>query len=85
MLELKPFVFVHEPTDDLNGFVISGHIHPGIRINSKRSPGIKLPCFQISEFQLVLPAFSKFTGLDVSNKSKDYNYYAFTDTAFFEF
>ena len=85
-LHLAPFDFIHEPklaTTDT--FTISGHIHPGIRITSKTKQQIKLPCFEVSSSQLILPAFSEFTGLAISKRVKRHSYYAFTETSFFEF
>jgi len=85
-LHLAPFNFIHEP--QLAGtdvFAISGHIHPGIRITSKTKQQIKLPCFEVSSSQLILPAFSEFTGLAISKRVKRHSYYAFTETSFFEF
>ncbi len=81
----SPFVFIHTPESFDELYVISGHLHPGIRIKSKGRPGITLPCFKVSQSNLVLPAFSSFTGLATEKKSKNNSYYAFTDTSFFEF
>ncbi len=42
---------------------ISGHLHPGIKIQGKGRQRIVLPCFVQQENQLVIPAFGTFTGL----------------------
>jgi len=42
---------------------ISGHLHPGIKIQGKGRQRIILPCFVKYTTQLVLPAFGTFTGL----------------------
>lgn len=85
-LHLSPFHFIHEPKlATTSTFAISGHIHPGIRITSKTKQQIKLPCFEVSSSQLILPAFSEFTGLAISKRIKRHSYYAFTETSFFEF
>lgn len=42
---------------------ISGHLHPGIKIQGKGRQRIILPCFVQYTAQLVLPAFGTFTGL----------------------
>ncbi|TXE19661.1 ligase-associated DNA damage response endonuclease PdeM [Psychroserpens burtonensis] len=84
-LNLQPFKFIHEPELVDNEFTISGHIHPGVLIKTKGKQRIKLPCFQVSDSNLILPAFSEFTGLATSNNQKFNTYHAFTETAFFEF
>lgn len=81
----KPFYFVHEPGTQKNQFSISGHIHPGVTLKSRGRPSIKLPCFQVSDFQMILPAFSLFTGLNTSKNAQNHVCHAFTATSFFEF
>ena len=82
---LNPFEFVHTPDAVNDNFTISGHLHPGIRIRSRARPGITLPCFKLTQSHLILPAFSMFTGLAAEKKTKNNQYFAFTDTSFFEF
>lgn len=84
-LKLTPFIFVHIPIDAVKDFTISGHLHPGIRLKARGRPGITLPCFKLCKTQLVLPAFSLFTGLATESIRKSNSYYAFTDTSFYEF
>jgi DNA ligase-associated metallophosphoesterase len=77
--------FVHDsviPTHDF--FTISGHIHPGVFIKGKGKQRIKLPCFQMTENQLILPAFSLFTGLNTRQSLKKCTNYCFTDDGIFE-
>ena len=85
-LEISPFTFVHEHLKKHSEqFVISGHTHPGVRIKGKGKQFLKLPCFQVSEHQIILPAFSLFTGLNTRSQPKDSVCYAFTDTSIFKF
>ncbi len=84
-LEVAPFTFIHEPKVSRKSFMISGHIHPGVLIKSRGQPRLKLPCFQVSAAQLILPAFSEFTGLATSRSNKGKVFHAFTTTSFFEF
>ncbi len=65
-LRLKNFTFIHDFDASLQTFQITGHIHPGIVLNSAVK-SIRLPCFALSHNQLLLPAFSEFTGLDTKN------------------
>jgi DNA ligase-associated metallophosphoesterase len=64
--EAGPFTFVHD-LDSItggteNGYSISGHIHPGVRISGQGKQSLSFPCFYFSENHAILPAFSKFTG-----------------------
>ena len=76
-LEISDFVFVHDYNSAIEKFQITGHIHPGIVIKTKIK-NIKLPCYAVTENQLLLPAFSEFTGLDIKNVPKKGTFYAFT-------
>jgi DNA ligase-associated metallophosphoesterase len=44
-------------------YAISGHIHPGVRLNGRGRASLRLPCFLFTETHAVLPAFGDFTGL----------------------
>jgi len=82
-LEIDDISFVHDFDRANPKFQITGHIHPGFVINSavKR---IKLPCFAKTSKQLLLPAFSEFTGLDTKNIPKKGIYFVFTDSEIYE-
>lgn len=83
---LGPFLFVHDPDETAkNQYLISGHIHPGVSIKGRGRQRIKLPCYTVTERQLILPAFSEFTGLNSRFIDKKANFYAFTSNEFFEF
>lgn len=62
-----PFLFSHEPLRPsalqlTNQYVISGHIHPGVKLRGTGHQSVSLPCFYFGERQAVLPAFGRFTG-----------------------
>ncbi|WP_299367022.1 ligase-associated DNA damage response endonuclease PdeM [Winogradskyella sp.] len=85
-LVLEPFTLIHEHSeirDDL--FTISGHIHPGVLIKGKGKQKLRLPCYQVTSKQLILPAFSLFTGLNTHDSPEDAISYAFTESAIFKF
>lgn len=83
-LEIGKFTFVHHPENVLeNEFYISGHIHPGFVLRGKNET-IKLPCFGVSDQQIVLPAFSKFTGLDTKSLRGNFKNIVFTEGTIFE-
>lgn len=84
ILEIDPFTFIHHPKKiEENKFYISGHIHPGFVLKTKNER-IRLPCFAVSEQQLVLPAFSKFTGLDTQSLKGDFDHIVFAEGTIFE-
>lgn len=62
MLE-SPFVLVHHPAPAAAGYVLAGHLHPGIRLAGRGGLRERLPCFWFGERVGVLPAFGDFTGL----------------------
>jgi len=78
-LGVEPFTFSHKPKTHSDArFFISGHIHPGVELHGKGNLKVKLPCFIVGKEQLVLPAFSNFTGLDTRYRLLDneYRHYA---------
>ncbi|WP_042721481.1 ligase-associated DNA damage response endonuclease PdeM [Flavobacterium sp. B17] len=83
LLEIDDFMLIHDFEKKHPKFQITGHIHPGFVINSSVKK-IKLPCFVVTENQLLLPAFSEFTGLDTKNLPKKGRFYVFTDAEIYE-
>ncbi|NGF57061.1 ligase-associated DNA damage response endonuclease PdeM [Parapedobacter sp. SGR-10] len=82
-LQLSPIRFSHHPRH--NGHpTISGHIHPGIRIQMPHKRYARLPCYVVTKDQLILPAFSLFTGLDTRSISDNAVYYAIYGDRVFE-
>lgn len=55
----SPFVFCHRPALYPGKHVICGHIHPVAILPGMRG---RWPAFYLTEHQIVLPAFSQFTG-----------------------
>jgi len=82
-LTIKNFTFIHDFDASLQTFQITGHIHPGIVLNSAVK-SIRLPCFALSHNQLLLPAFSEFTGLDTKNLPGKSKFFVFTDSEIYE-
>ncbi len=82
-LEINDFMLIHDFEKKHPKFQITGHIHPGFVINSAVKK-IKLPCFVVTENQILLPAFSEFTGLDTKNIPKKGRFYVFTDAEIYE-
>ncbi|WP_164465200.1 ligase-associated DNA damage response endonuclease PdeM [Chryseobacterium lactis] len=82
-LDFDSFTLIHDFNKKLPGFQITGHIHPGIVLNSAVK-SIRLPCFALTANQLLLPAFSEFTGLDTKNLPKNSTFFVFTDAEIYE-
>ena len=63
--EREPFLFIHDMIDNAPDHlcVVSGHIHPAIKLYGKGMQSLVLPCFVVSEDHIVMPAFGAFTGL----------------------
>jgi DNA ligase-associated metallophosphoesterase len=57
-----PFVFAHEPAPDPRGYVIAGHLHPGVVLRERHAPRARLPAFWFGTAVGVLPAFGRLTG-----------------------
>ncbi|MEO6721297.1 MAG: ligase-associated DNA damage response endonuclease PdeM [Ferruginibacter sp.] len=65
-LTIGRFAFVHDFTDCKvpdEGYIFSGHIHPGISMHGLAKQSLQFPCFYFGEQYAVLPAFSRFTGM----------------------
>ena len=58
-----PFVFTHHPMESSEGYVIAGHVHPGVRLVGSGRQRERLPCFWFGGSTGILPAFGEFTGL----------------------
>ena len=64
---MGPFLMLHHPLTptkqaNASGYILCGHIHPGVRMYGKGRQALTLPCFTFGERQAILPSFGKFTG-----------------------
>jgi DNA ligase-associated metallophosphoesterase len=82
-LEVGDILFIHNFDSSNPKFQITGHIHPGFVIHSTVK-NIRLPCFVQTANQLLLPAYSEFTGLDTKDLPKGGRFYVFTDAEIYE-
>lgn len=83
VLKIRDFYFVHEFESGFDGFQITGHIHPGYVIKTKIK-NYRLPCFALTQNQLLLPAFSEFTGLDTVNLPQNAKFFPFSKQQIFD-
>jgi uncharacterized protein len=58
-----PFVFAHHPVPSSLGYVLCGHVHPGVRLFGPGGERARFACFWFGRAMAVLPAFGEFTGL----------------------
>lgn len=84
-LEIDGIIFSHIPITNTKQAVICGHIHPGIRIILPNKKALRMPCFVVAHNQIILPAFSLFTGLDTQMATNNASFYAFDDNDFYIF
>ena len=61
-LVIEGLVLKHHPEEDERGYVLAGHIHPGVRLVGAGRQVEKLPAFIFGERVGILPAFGEFTG-----------------------
>ncbi len=59
---VPPFVLAHHPASHVDGYVLAGHVHPGVRLYGSGGLRERLPCFVFGSDHAVLPAFGDFTG-----------------------
>ena len=59
---LGPFALRHEPRPEADGYVLAGHIHPGVTVRGPGRERLRLPCFALGRRVGILPAFGEFTG-----------------------
>ena len=76
---MSPFVLDHHPRASADGYVLSGHVHPGVRVVGER-----LPCFLVGAEVAILPAFGEFTGLAIVHPAQGSSVYAIADDCVIE-
>ena len=68
-----PFLFIHDLnkiTTNISEFIISGHVHPAVRIIGKGKQSLRIPCFYFEKNKAILPAFGTLTGVHTIKHSK---------------
>ncbi len=74
-----PFCFTHYPKTDSDYYIVSGHVHPGIRMHGAAKQTLKLPCFWFGVENALFPAFGFFTGLHTIFPSEEDVVFAIAD------
>lgn len=75
-MRLDPFLLVHDinevsEANTTDQYILSGHVHPAVKLNGRGRQVLKLPCFIFGTTYGILPAFGKFTGTHVIEPRKD--------------
>lgn len=73
---MTPFVLDHHPRASADGYVLAGHVHPGVRVVGER-----LPCFVVGAEVAILPAFGEFTGLAMIEIAETDSVYAIAENS----
>lgn len=76
---IGPFVLAHYPLPSEAGYVIGGHVHPGVRLYGSGRQRERLSCFVFSPGVGILPAFGEFTGLGDVEPAEGVRIYAIAD------
>lgn len=82
-LEIEAILFSHQNWPQNQAYTISGHRHPGVRLRLPTRQFERFPCFILDKKELVLPAFSQFTGLDTTRIPDSATCYAFYEQGIF--
>lgn len=59
---LGPFVCTHHPAASAAGFVLSGHVHPVVKLHASSRERARIPVFCVTSEFAILPSFGSFTG-----------------------
>ena len=75
-LLIDPFLMLHHPLSEeqlqqTDGYVLCGHIHPGVSLRGRGRQSITIPCFAFGERQAIFPSFGRFTGRVAIRQQKD--------------
>jgi metallophosphoesterase superfamily enzyme len=81
---VPPFVLAHHPVPSGEGYVIAGHVHPGVRLHGAGRQRERLPCFTIGLDVAILPAFGDFTGLAHQDPCDSADVYAIAENRVIE-
>jgi uncharacterized protein len=76
-LAIPPFVLAHHPHAHVDGYVLAGHVHPGVVIRDGWRKH-RLPAFVFDRAVGMLPAFGTLTGLHEVRSASGRQVYAAT-------
>jgi DNA ligase-associated metallophosphoesterase len=56
------FVCAHHPGKSPDGYVLSGHVHPVVKLHASSRERARIPAFCVTTDCAILPSFGSFTG-----------------------
>lgn len=83
-LDEPPIIWRHEPATSPDGYIIAGHVHPGLRLRG-RGEQLTLPCFAFGANYGLLPAFGDFTGHVAVRPQKGDTFFVLADDSLIRF
>ncbi len=78
---MSPFVLLHQPNEQPDGYALAGHLHPGVRLQGAGRQRLQPPCFWFGAHVGVLPSFGSFTGMAVVTPMPSDRVYVVADDA----
>ncbi len=75
-IEVAGVTLIHHPPEAPETPTIAGHVHPGARLVDFDGTSARVPCFAATQRLLLLPAFGKFTGTKVIDRTADTRLFA---------
>jgi DNA ligase-associated metallophosphoesterase len=84
-INIQGICLSHEPLEDVEGYNICGHIHPGVRLVGKALQSVRIPCFLVGTYQMILPAFGSLTGLYIIDPKEDEIVFGIADSTMFRY
>ena len=76
-----PFFLRHEPGDTTNGFLLCGHLHPGVSLSGCGRQHLRVPAFWQFAAGICLPAFGTFTGRSATKANAGDIFYAISGSS----
>jgi len=78
--DVGAMIWIHDESDIITDkHVVSGHVHPGVRLGDGSRNRLRLPVFCLGESRSLLPAFGGFTGLHIISPLDDDRLYAIAE------
>ena len=83
-MSLDPFILTHDVTTKEDAaktedYILSGHVHPAVKLQNRGRQQMKFPCFYFGEYYGILPAFGQFTGTHVITPGENDRTYIIVD------
>ena len=60
--QVGPFVCAHHPRASEHGYVLSGHVHPVVKLHASSRERARIPVLCVTRDYAILPSFGSFTG-----------------------